>query len=185
MPITQITRMARVGPINRLSLRAAACLPLLALCTACGTWQVIKDTSVDTTHAIFIAKVKQMNLVIASRSALNQDGRGVSLPVVLRIYQLKDSKTFETATYSQLLAGTSDALKAGILTKTEVTLTPSTSVRLSEPMADDAQYVGVVAFFRDHANAEWQLVIPRTQWKKADPVRLSVTDYRVEIDSAR
>jgi type VI secretion system protein VasD len=98
---------------------------------------------------------------------------------------LKDSKAFETATYSQLLAGTGDAFKAAILAKAEVTLAPSSSVRLSEPMADDAEYVGVVAFFRDHANAEWQLVIPKTQWKKADPVRISVTGYRVEIDSAR
>ena len=109
----------------------------------------------------------------------------MSLPVVLRIYQLKDSKAFETATYSQLLAGTGDALKAGILAKAEVTLAPSVTVRLSEPMEDDAQYVGVVAFFRDRANAEWQLVIPKTQWKKADPVSMSVTDNRLEIDSAR
>jgi type VI secretion system protein VasD len=185
MRVTHITRIARVSRLNRSTLRAAACLPLLALFTACGAWQSIKDTSADTTRAVFIAKVKQMNLVIASRSALNQDGRGVSLPVVLRIYQLKDSKVFETATYSQLLAGTGDALKAGILAKAEVTLAPSASVRLSERMADDTQYVGVVAFFRSPVNAEWQLVIPKTQWKKTDPVTISVIDNRLEIESAR
>jgi type VI secretion system protein VasD len=182
MDITHITRIAH---LNRSTLRAAACLPLLASLTACGAWQSIKDASTDTTRAVFIAKVKQMNLVITSRSALNQDGRGESLPVVLRIYQLKDSKVFETATYSQLLAGTGDALKAGILAKAEVTLAPSASVRLSERMADDTQYVGVVAFFRSPVNAEWQLVIPKTQWKKTDPVTISVIDNRLEIESAR
>jgi|GEM_PF-6450640 len=40
-----------------------------------------------------------------ARSALNQDAGGVSLPVVLRIYQLKDDKPFATATYAQLLSG--------------------------------------------------------------------------------
>ena len=169
----------------RTTLRAIACLPLLAVLTACGAWQSVKDTTADATRAVFIAKVKQMNLVIASRSALNQDERGVSLPVVLRIYQLKDSKAFETATYAQLLAGTGDALKADVLARAEVTLGPAATVRLSEPMPDDAQYVGVVAFFRDQANAEWQLVIPKAQWKKTDPVKLTVADNRLEIDASR
>jgi type VI secretion system protein VasD len=151
----------------------------------CGAWQSAKDTTVDATSAVFIAKVKQMNLVLASRDALNQDERGVSLPVVLRIYQLKDSKAFETATYAQLLAGTGDALKPDILARAEVTLGPAATVKLSEPMSDDAQYVGVVAFFRNKANAEWQLVIPKAQWKKTDPVQLIVTDNRLELAAAK
>ncbi len=155
------------------------------LLTACGAWQSVKDTTADATSAVFIAKVKQMNLVITSRDALNQDERGVSLPVVMRIYQLKDSKAFETATYAQLLAGTGDALKPDMLAHIEVTLGPNATVKLSEPMADDAQYVGVVAFFRNKENAEWQLVIPKAQWKKTDPVRLIVTDNRLELAAAK
>ncbi len=168
---------------RRTTLRAIACLPLLAMLCACGAWQSAKETTADATQAVFIAKVKQMDLTIASRSALNQDRRGLSLPVVLRIYQLKDSKAFETATSAQLLAG--DALKPDILGRTEVTLNPSATVRLSELMADEARYVGVVAFFRDQANAEWQLVIPKAQWKKTDPVRLTVAGNRLEIDDSR
>jgi type VI secretion system protein VasD len=122
----------------RTTLRVAACVPLIALLTACGAWQSVTSTTADLTRAVFVAKIKQMNLVIASRSALNQDGRGESLPVVL----------------------------------------------LSEPMFDDAQFVGVVAFFRDQANAEWQLVIPKAQWKKTDPVKLSVADNRIELEAA-
>lgn len=182
MHATHVTRIAR---INRTTLRAATCLPLLALLTACGTWQSLKDSTADATSAIFIEKVKQINLVIASRSALNQDERGMSLPVVLRIYQVKNSKAFATVTYAQLLSGRGDALKADILTRAEITLDPSATVTLSEPMADDAQYVGVVAFFRDQANAEWQLMIPKAQWKKTDPVRLNVVDNRLEIDASR
>ncbi|KDB06458.1 hypothetical protein LIG30_4132, partial [Burkholderia sp. lig30] len=32
------------------------------------------------------------------------------------------------------------------------------------------------------ANAEWQLVIPKSQWKKTDPVRLVVIDKRMELE---
>ncbi len=133
--------------VIRTILRTIACLPLLAALTGCGAWQSVKDTTADATDAVFITKVKQMNLVIASRSALNQDEGGMSLPVVLRIYQLKASKAFETATYAQLLAGTSDTLKVDILARAEITLAPSATARLSQPMAADTQYIGVVAFF--------------------------------------
>lgn len=165
--------------------RAAAWLPLFALLTGCGAWQSVKNTTADATRAVFIAKVEQMNLVITSRAALNQDGHGVSLPVVLRIYQLKDVKAFGTATYAQLLAGTGDALKAEVIAHDEVTLAPAATVKLSMPMVDDAQYVGVVGFFRDQANAEWQLVIPKARWKNTDPVTLAVTDNRLELEAAR
>lgn len=59
---------------------------------------------------------------------------------------------------------------------------PGATVDLSAPIADDAQAVGVAAFFRDQANAEWQLVIPKSQWKKTDPVRLVVIDKRMELE---
>lgn len=127
--------------------RMAICVLLPGFLTACGAWQSVKDTTTETTRAVFIAKVKQMTLVIASRAALNQDPSGVSLPVVLRIYQLKDSKAFSTASYTQLLSGTGDVFNADILARTEVTLSPAATLTLSEPMSDDARYIGVVAFF--------------------------------------
>lgn len=45
-------------------------------------------------RAIFIAEIKQMNLVVEGRAALNRDERGVSLPVAMRVYQLKDAQAF-------------------------------------------------------------------------------------------
>nr|WP_282960490.1 type VI secretion lipoprotein TssJ [Burkholderia ambifaria] len=54
-------------------------------------------------------------------------------------------------------------------------------MKLSAPMADDVQAVGVAGFFRDQGGAEWQLVIPRTHWKKTDPVKLIVTGNRMEL----
>ena len=51
-------------------------------------------------------------------------------------------------------------------------------------MADDAQAMGVAAFFRDQANAEWQRVIPKSQWKKTDPLRLVVIDNQIELEAA-
>jgi type VI secretion system protein VasD len=164
---------------------ASIAVTAAALLSGCGMWQSVKETTVDATRAVFIAKVKQMNLVIESRAALNQNDAGQSLPVVLHIYQLKDAKAFEKASYAQLLEAGRDVLKDDIPTRTEVTLGPSATVNLSESVADESQYVGVVSFFQDQANAEWHVLIPKSQWKKTDPVRLVVSGNRVEMEPVR
>ena len=54
-------------------------------------------------------------------------------------------------------------------------------MKLSAPMPDDVRAVGVAGFFRDQGGAEWQLVIPKSHWKKTDPVKLIVTGNRMEL----
>ena len=168
---------------TRIMLGAAGVALALTL-SACGTWHSVKDGTMSAAKAVFETKVRQMNLVITARIALNQNGEGESLPVVLRIYQLKDDKPFATATYVQLLSGT-DALKAATLWSRDVTLGPGQTLKISEPIGDEANYVGVAAFFRDTASAEWSVLIPKGQWKKTDPVRLVVMDRTLEPDTER
>ena len=163
-------------------IRGALGVGLALTVSACGMWQSVKDGTVDATRAVFETKVRQMNLVITARGALNQDAGGVSLPVVLRIYQLKDEKPFATATYAQLLGG-NDALKAATLWRREATLGPGQTLKVSEPIGEDANYVGVVAFFRDTDNTEWSVLVPKSQWKKTDPVRLVAADRTLVIES--
>jgi type VI secretion system protein VasD len=152
------------------------------LLTGCGAWQATKDTSSDVARAIFVTKVKQMNVVIKGRAELNRDARGASLPVAMRIYQLKDANAFQKATYAQLLSDTGNVLKADTLRRADVVLGPNATITLSSPMADGAQYVGVVAFFRNAVNAEWQLVIPIAQWKTTDPVKIAVIDKSLGLE---
>jgi type VI secretion system protein VasD len=165
-------------------MRGALGVGLALTLSACGTWQSVKDGTVDATRAVFETKVKQMNLVITARGALNQDAHGVSLPVVLRIYQLKDDRPFATATYAQLLEG-NDALKAATLWSRDVTLGPGQTLKVSEPIGDAANYVGVAAFFLDTSHAEWSVLIPKAQWKKTDPVRLVAAERNLELDTER
>ncbi|MGF6965135.1 type VI secretion system protein VasD [Paraburkholderia sp. WC7.3g] len=158
---------------------------LLALAVSgCGMWQSVKDGTVAATQAVFETKVKQMNLVVTARSALNRDARGASLPVVLRIYQLKDDKPFATASYAQLLEG-NEALKATTLWSRDVTLGPGQTMKISEPIGDAANYVGVAAFFLDTANTEWSVLVPKSQWKKTEPVKLRLTDNRLELEAEK
>ncbi|WP_174386899.1 type VI secretion system lipoprotein TssJ [Burkholderia metallica] len=160
---------------------AGAAAMTAALLSGCGMWQSVKETTAGMTRAIFVTKVKQMNLVIESRAALNENEQGQSLPVVMRVYQLKDATVFENAAYVSLLDDDIASLRADLLGSMETTLVPDASVTLSAPMAADAQAVGVAGFFRDRRGAEWQLVIPKSKWKKTDPVKLVVTGNRMEL----
>jgi type VI secretion system protein VasD len=157
---------------------------LVLAVSACGVWQSMKEGTVAATQAVFQTKVKQMDFVVTARGALNQDARGISLPVVLRIWQLKDDKPFATATYAQLLGG-GDVLKTAVLWSRDVTLGPGQTLKLSEPMDDAANYVGVAAFFRDTTDAEWSMLIPKSQWKKTDPVRLVAAGSNLEMATER
>lgn len=174
--MTQQTKRTR-----RLSHLVGAWVMAAALLSGCGMWQSAKETTVDATRAVFTRKVKQMNLVIESRAALNPNERGQSLPVVVRVYQLKDTKAFEKASYSRLLDDDRELLKVDLAGSMEAVLGPGATVKLSAPMADEVQAVGVVGFFRDQDGATWQLVIPKSQWKKTDPVKLIVTGNQIEL----
>jgi type VI secretion system protein VasD len=51
-------------------------------------------------------------------------------------------------------------------------------------MQNDAAFVGLVGFFRDTKRSQWQIVIPRSQWRTTDPVRLTVVDNRIEMEES-
>jgi type VI secretion system protein VasD len=168
---------------RHLRISAAVCA-ILAI-TGCGVAQSVKDATVGAAKWTFTTQVKTMNLDLVSRSSLNRSGAGQSLSTVVRIYQLRTPQAFEQLDYAQLQNSDLDALKADLLGATDVLLRPGASASISEPMDDDAQYVGVVAFFRDDGrDSTWKLVVPKTQWKATDPVKVELRDSSLQLAGA-
>jgi type VI secretion system protein VasD len=163
--------------MTRAAYRASFAGAILALLGAagCGVGQAVKDGTVDAAKWAFTTQVKTMNVDLVGRESLNADAQGRSLSTVVRLYQLKDSKTFDQLDYGRLRTGDLEALKADLLATKDIVLRPGASASVSEPMNDDAQFVGVVAFFREpKADVMWKLAIPKKQWKKTDPVKIEV-----------
>jgi len=78
-----------------------------------------------------------------------------------------------------------ESLKPDLLAARDVILRPDASVSLSEPMHAEAEYVGVIALFRNPAKeGDWKLVVPKKQWKKTDPVRIEVRGSTLELAEA-
>ena len=103
-------------------------LPLLTFSLAgCGVTQSVTDGTKSAFNAVFYKKIKVLHLDFTAREALNTDSResnSLSQPVVIRVYQLKDRKTFDKTVYQQLLQDDSTILKDDMLASRDVVVKP-------------------------------------------------------------
>lgn len=142
-------------------------LPLLVFSLAgCGVTQGITDGTKSAFNAVFYKKIKLLHLDFTAREALNTDSRennSLSESVVIRVYQLKDRKTFDKMVYQQLLNDGEIILKADLLASRDVVLKPGGDANLNMPMETGTKFVAVVGLFRhpDRVTNRWKLVIKR------------------------
>ncbi|WP_199252808.1 type VI secretion system lipoprotein TssJ [Pantoea agglomerans] len=141
--------------------------PLVALAAGitlmlagCGLTQKVTDGTVAVTKSIFYKQVKTLHLDIRAREAVNSNAGGVALSTVVRIYQLKDRKTFDMTDYPSLFKADSQAIKADL---EDIRLQPGGAVTVDMPMEESAQYVAVAGMFMspDQENNTWRVVLSR------------------------
>ncbi|WP_300005890.1 type VI secretion system lipoprotein TssJ [uncultured Cedecea sp.] len=144
-------------------------LPLLAFSLAgCGVTQKVSEGTKSAFNAVFYKNIKVLHLDFTAREALNTDAResnSLSESVVIRVYQLKDSKAFDRLVYQQLLQEGEINLKADLLSSRDVILKPGGDVNLDMPMEEKTQFVAVAGMFRhpDLVSNTWKLVIKREE----------------------
>lgn len=173
----------------RTSLTKTMCwlLPLLAFSlTGCGVTQSITEGSKSAFNAVFYKKIKVLHLDFTAREALNTDSReshSLSESVVVRVYQLKDRKTFDKTVYQQLLNDGDALLKVDLLASRDVVLKPGGDASLNMPMEADTQFVAVVGLFRypDTVNNSWKVVIEREELHPDNPRILEVGNNNLTL----
>ncbi|MGK3144617.1 type VI secretion system lipoprotein TssJ [Pantoea sp. C2G6] len=142
-------------------------LPLLAISlSGCGLTQSVSDGTKSAFTAVFYKKIKVLHLDFTAREALNTDARennSLSESVVVRVYQLKDNKTFDRSVYQQLLKEGDTLLGADLLASRDVVVKPGGDALLDMPMEEETKYVAVVGLFRhpDMVKNSWKLTIDR------------------------
>lgn len=162
-------------------------MPLMAFSLAgCGVTQGVTDGTKSAFSAIFYKKIKVLRLDFTAREALNTDSResnSLSESVVVRVYQLKDRKTFDKTVYQQLLQDDDTILKADLLASRDVVVKPGGDANLNMPMEADAQYVAVVGLFRhpDMVNNAWKQVIAREGLDPDKPRILQAGDNHLTL----
>lgn len=157
-----------------------------ALLGGCGVMQDVSDSTRSTMHSIFYKQVKVLRLDLSARSALNtqsQEMSMLSVATMVRIYQLRDRQSVESATYQQLLDESRSTLAEDLLDEQQVIVRPGEGVQLNVPMASDAQYVAVVGLFRS-TSAEsdvWRLVIARDELDPDMARRIDLGDNLLQL----
>ena len=141
-------------------------LPLCISLTGCGATQSISEGTKSAFTAVFYKKIKVLHLDFTAREALNTDTResnSLSEPVVVRVYQLRDRKTFDKTLCQQLVREGDTILKADLLASRDVVIKPGGDASLDVPLEADTQFVAVVGLFRDPdtINNSWKQVIER------------------------
>lgn len=154
--------------------------------SGCGLTQKVTDGTVAVTKSIFYKQVKTLHLDIRAREAVNSNASGVPLSTVVRIYQLKDRKAFDSTDYPSLFTSDSQAVKADIVTQKDIRLQPGGAVMVDMPMDDAAQYVAVAAMFMapDQANDTWRLVLTRNDLDPDKPRLIEAGDNRLTLNPA-
>lgn len=133
------------------------------LLAGCGLTQKVTDGTVAVTQSIFYKQVKTLHLDIRAREAVNNNAGGMALSTVVRIYQLKDRKAFDSTDYPSLFAADSQALKADLVAEKDIRLQPGGAMIVDMPMEENAQYVAVAGMFMspDQVNDTWRVVLSR------------------------
>lgn len=92
---------------------------------------------------------------------LNSDTNGQSLPVVVRIYELREKESFERAPATAFDGDKSHPpaeLADALLGVREVVLTPGQRYEVTETLPEGTRYIGVLALFRAPAQGRWRHV---------------------------
>ena len=133
--------------------------------TGCGLTQKVTDGTVAVTQSIFYKQIKTVHLDIRAREAVNSNASGAALSTVVRVWQLKDRKTFDTTDYPSLFKADSQAINADLVAEKDIRLQPGGAVTIDMPMDEKAQYVAVAGMFMspDQANNTWRVVLSRDE----------------------
>ncbi|WEK28034.1 MAG: type VI secretion system lipoprotein TssJ [Candidatus Pseudomonas phytovorans] len=159
---------------------------LATLLGGCGLTQKVVDGTASKAHAIFYKQVNTLHLDFTGRTAMNTDSiemGGLSVPVLVRVYQLRDHKALDRATYDDLVSHGERVLGGDLLNERAVVVKPGEAAQLSTPLHRAAQYIAVIALFRnpDAVQNAWRLTLLREDLDPDQPSVVELGDNRLKL----
>lgn len=116
-------------------------------------------------HAQFTHPREQtrLDITITAEAGVNPDDKGRAAPILVRIYELKSEGSFESADYFSLSGNDKALIGSDLLVRDEFILRPGDVKTLRRKSHPDLTAIGVVAGYRELAQADWRAV------QKVDP----------------
>ncbi|WP_413704573.1 type VI secretion system lipoprotein TssJ [Pseudomonas sp. Pseusp16] len=152
--------------MSRTAINPLMIVALAALLAGCGLTQSASDSTASIGRAMFYKQVKTLHLDLNARVATNTNGtdmNGLSVPTLVRVYQLRDDRKVQRAAYDSLLGDDDNVLSGDLLDTRAVVVKPGEGMQLNVPMDKDARFISVVALFRlpDTERNTWRLTLSR------------------------
>ena len=111
--------------------------------------------------------ISNINLDITAKDHLNRDAYYRALPVVVRVYTLKNPENFSDATFRELWRDDKKVLGENLVSRQEFTVVPGTTLHVSIPKNASALYLGAVALFRHPLHNQWRVITPMPFWSSS------------------
>ncbi|MFS9436459.1 type VI secretion system lipoprotein TssJ [Citrobacter sp. C348] len=162
-----------------IAINVAVITGIASLLTGCGLTQTVSESTVSLTKSIFYKEIKTLHLDFLAREAVNKNAQGIALSTVVRIYQLKDRKAFDSANYQSLFAEDSTVVKADLVAQKDIRVRPGESVTLDIPLETEAQYIAVAGMFISPEQSEdsWRVVLSR---EDLDPDKARIIELKTQ-----
>lgn len=97
-----------------------------------------------------------VNLEIESAADINPDANGNASPVMLRVYELRESSSFNAADFFALFDKEQSALAGDLVRKQELLLKPGDRKQLTLQPGSEVRSLGFFAAFRQLDTAHWR-----------------------------
>ena len=127
-------------------------------------------------------KKTPLRFVVQADQSINPDAQGNPFPVVLRIYELKQSTAFTQLAFFELLDADASKLGPDLVAKRELELKPGDTKSFDRETPLETRYIGVIAGFRSLDNAQWRAV-GEVKPDKGNQIVIKVTAFSVNLDS--
>lgn len=125
-----------------------------------------------------------IDVAIKTDSGINPNEEGKPSPIVVRVYELKNLKAFNSAEYFALMDDETKTLGPDLIASHEYELTPGQEQKFDREISSEATHLGVVAGFRSIQSAKWRDSIELKQEKK-NAFMIIVTSQSVSIQKLR
>lgn len=139
----------------------------------------------QSSHAQFSYPREQtkLEITLSAEAGVNPDDKGRAAPILVRVYELKSEGTFESADYFSLYNNDKALIGSDLLVRDEFILKPGDVKTIRRKSHPDLAAIGVIAGYRDLAQADWRMVqkidpAPEVAWYRsvlpANKVRLQI-----------
>jgi len=139
---------------------------------AYGLPRFVRFLGIVIVLCVIPACTSSVKVTLVSSDHLNPDKNGKPLSVVVRVYQLGSKDRFEKADFLSLVRADQRVLDKDFLARREVTLLPDSKEVIQEDRKDGAQYIGVMALFREGDQVWRKAVALKDLWIKS--IKLNV-----------